>query len=72
MAGATNHADAAQNILELLADRTFSDISGQDLEEITRVQDILRRRLDKLSKDVSTRKFRHQKTKVLRKTLFIY
>lgn len=72
MAGATNHAAAAQNMLELLAERTFSDISGQDLQDITRAQDNLRRLLDNLSKEVKTRKFRHQRTKVFRKTVLIY
>ena len=69
MSGATNHADAAQNILELLAERTFSNISGQDLEDIARAQDNLRRKLDRLSTEVSTRKFRHQKTKVISKNI---
>ena len=34
VASATNHAEAAQTMLELLAERTFSDISGQDLLEL--------------------------------------
>ena len=37
VASATNHAEAAQTMLELLAERTFSDISGQDLLELQKL-----------------------------------
>ena len=57
------------DLAELLAERTFSNISGQELEDIAREQDNLRRKLDRLSTEVSTRKFRHQKTKVISKNI---
>ena len=64
MSKATNHTNAAQNILEVLAERTFSDISGKDLQELERAQDNLRRKLERLGKDVKSAKFRYKQSKV--------
>ena len=61
----SNHAEAAQRILELLADRTFTDVSGDDLAELGRKQNAVRLKLDRLCKEVNTRKFRHIKAKVI-------
>ena len=65
VASATNHTEAAQSMLELLAERTFNDISGEDLIELEKKQDTLRRKLDRLCKEVKTRKFQHHKSKVI-------
>ena len=38
VASATNHKEAAQSMLELLAGRTFNDISGEDLIELEKTR----------------------------------
>ena len=63
MESAADHAEAAQQMLELLAGRTFANVSGEDLFDMEKVQDKLRRKLDRLTKEVKTRKFKHHKLK---------
>ena len=64
MESAADHAEAAQQMLELLAGRTFANVSGEDLFDMEKVQDKLRRKLDRLTKEVKIRKFKHHKLKV--------
>ena len=68
-----NHAAASEKLLEALADRTFSDVSGEDLEEVNRRQAALVTRLWRLNQKMKDRKLQHKISKnpslfVLRKS----
>ena len=64
LASASKSTDAAAQILNVLADRTFSDIEEGDLKDLERAQENLRRKLDKLAKHVKSRSFKYLKSKV--------
>ena len=54
---AGSHATAALCLLESMADRTFSDLSREDLSILLKKEDNLRVKLNKLDKEVKTKKF---------------
>ena len=58
-----NHSAASEKLLEALADRTFSDVSGEDLEEVNRRQASLLTRLWRLNQNMKDRKFQHKISK---------
>jgi hypothetical protein len=58
-----NHAEAAEALLESLANRTFTNVTGDDLDELNRKQSALQTRLWKLNKKMKDRKFQHQVSK---------
>ena len=56
--------EAAQKILEVLANRTFSNISEDDLTDLKKAQYKLRRKLGRLSEEIKTRSFRRLQSQV--------
>ena len=58
-----NHAAASEKLLEALADRKFSGVSGEDLEEVNRRQAALVTRLWRLNQKMKDRKFQHKISK---------
>ena len=63
MKEAGTHAEAAEALLSSLADRTFSNVSGEDLDELNRKQSALVTKLWKLNKQMKERKFQHKISK---------
>ena len=57
---AGSHAAAALCLLESMADRTFSDLSREYLSILLKKEDNLRVKLNKLDKEVKTKKFRYK------------
>ena len=57
---AGSHAAAALCLLESMADRTFSDLSREDLSILLKKEDNLRVKLNKLDREVKTKKFRYK------------
>ena len=56
--------EAAQKILEALANRTFSNISEDDLTDLKKAQYKLSRKLGRLSEEIKTRSFRRLQSQV--------
>jgi len=63
MKEAGTHAEAAEALLSSLADRTFSNVSGDDLDDLNRKQSALVTKLWKLNKQMKERKFQHKISK---------
>ena len=65
LTNASKQTEAAQKILEVLADRTFSNISDDDLTDLKKAQKILENELCRLSKEIKTRNFRRLRSQVI-------
>ena len=58
-----NHAAASEKLLEALADRKFSGVSGEDIQEVNRRQAALVTRLWRLNQKMKDRKLQHKISK---------